>query len=153
MTLKDLAEQKHAEDREKYPSVPPHGFGKQSYSDTTANGLTKAIKAFCDLQGVMCSRTGSEGRYRAGQQVVDVVGRTRIMKGTWLPGLNVGQGDLQIVLKGKVYSVEVKIGKDRQSEVQKEFQEKLERAGGVYVVVKSWREFYEYFKQWTKCKR
>lgn len=152
MTLKDLVNQKLAEDRQKYPSMPEYGLPKALYTDKTANGLAKAIKAFCDLHGVMCSRTGSEGRYRPGKNVVDVVGRTRLMKGTWLPGNNVGQGDLQIVLKGKIYSIEIKIGKDRQSEVQKDFQEKLERAGGTYVIVKTWEEFYTEFKKWTKQK-
>lgn len=152
MTLRDLGDLKYHEDRKRYPSAPAHAIGRTSYTDKTANGLTKAIKVFCDLEGIMCTRTGSEGRFRPGKSVVDVIGRTRVMKGTWLPGNNVGQGDLQIVLKGKIYSIEVKIGKDRQSAVQKEFQEKLERSGGVYVIVKSWDDFWQYFQKWTKQK-
>lgn len=147
MTLRDLTELKYNTDREERPNVPAYAIPRTAYTDKTANGLTKA---FCDLVGVMCQRTGSEGRFRPGQQVVDVIGRTRVMKGTWLPGLNEGQGDLLITLKGKAHWVEVKIGKDRQSDVQKDFEAKAKRAGAVYVVVKSWGEFYNNYMIWKR---
>jgi hypothetical protein len=150
MTLKDLTEARFQYDLAKHPNVPEHGRYRKVYSDKTANGLTLAILDFCTIQGIMCQRTGSEGRFRNGATVVDVIGRTRQMKGMWLPGHNVGQGDLQIVLKGRIYSIEVKIGRDTQSEVQKEFQSRLERAGGIYVIVKSWEDFYYRFKSWKK---
>lgn len=146
MTLKDLSDLKLKHDRTRYASVPAHAIGRTAYTDKTANGLAKAIKVYCEIKNVWCERTGSEGRYRPGKMIVDVVGRGRQMKGTWLPGNNVGQGDLQIIIKGKTYSVEIKIGKDRQSDVQKQYQAKLESAGGVYVIVKSWDDFWENFK-------
>lgn len=150
MTLKDLSNAKWERDSNDRPNVPAHAIPRTVFSDRTANELTKAILAFCKLLDIMASRTGSEGKYREGSNVVDVVGRTRVLKGMWLPGDNKGQGDVQIILKGRVYSVEVKIGKDKQSEVQKEFQAKMEKAGGVYVVVKTWEEFYNNYKIWTK---
>jgi hypothetical protein len=83
---------------------------------------------------------------------VDVIGRTRIMKGTWLPGHNSGQGDLMLTIKGRVYWVEIKIGRDTQSEVQKDFENQVKRSGGVYVIVKTWEDFYKYFILWQKQK-
>lgn len=148
MTLKELSALKLSSDRKRYPSVPTHGVAIKLYSDKTANGLATAIKDFCELVGVMCTRTGSEGRFRPGKTLVDVVGRTRLMKGTWLPGQNVGQGDLQVVMRGRIYSIEIKIGRDKQSEVQKEFQGRLEKAGGIYVIVGSWEEFYKHYSKW-----
>jgi hypothetical protein len=150
MTLKDLTELKFKQDREDRPSVPTYAVPRTVYTDKTANGLTKAIKTFCDIKGVMCQRTGSEGRYRPGKNYVDVIGRTRIMKGTYLPGQNNGQGDLCLTIKGKVHWVEVKIGRDVQSEVQKDFEAMVKRAGGVYVVVKTWEDFYSNFKKWIR---
>jgi hypothetical protein len=150
VTLKDLSDMRYKYDSDRHPSIPEHGRYRITYTDKTANGLTKCIKDFCDMSGILCDRTGSEGRFRPGKSVVDVIGRTRVMKGTWLPGNNVGQGDLQIVMKGKIYSVEIKIGRDSQSEVQKDFQARLERAGGIYTVVKDWDDFYKQFMRWKK---
>jgi hypothetical protein len=72
------------------------------------------------------------------------------MKGMYIPGHNKGQSDLEITLKGKRHCVEVKIGKDVQSEGQIEFESKVIRAGGVYVIVKSWEEFFKAFSKWQK---
>jgi hypothetical protein len=94
------------------------------------------------MKGIFCQRTGSEGRYRPGKTVVDVIGRTRVMKGTWLPGTQTGTADLTMVINGRYVGVEVKIGKDRQSEVQKEFESSLSRSGGLYFIVKSWEDFH-----------
>jgi len=149
MSLKDLSELKFKADRVKYPSLPVHAVPRKVFTDKTANGLTSAILAYCELSGAFAQRSGSEGRYRQGATVVDAVGRTRVMKGSYLPGLNVGQGDLQIVLAGRIYSVEIKIGKDRQSEKQKDFESRLTSSGGIYAIVHSWEEFYNYWKTWT----
>lgn len=145
MTLKDLSKLKYIQDRKNRPSIPEHAVAVTKYSDTTSGGLTKAIKAYCDIKGIFCQRTGSEGRYRPGKTVIDVIGRARVMKGTWLPGNQRGTADLTMVVNGKYVGVEVKIGKDRQSEVQKEFENKLTQSGGHYLIVKSWEDFYSKF--------
>lgn len=144
MTLKDLSTLKFQEDRKSRPNIPEYAIPKATYSDKTASGLTKSIKAYCDLKGIFCQRSGSEGRYRPGTSVVDVIGRTRLMKGTWLPGHQKGIADLTMVVNGKYIGVEVKIGNDRQSDVQKEFETDLIKAGGCYVIVKSWDDFYKF---------
>lgn len=146
MTLKDLTQAKVKHDKKDHPNVPDYAIPKKTFTDKTAGGLQIAIKAFCDLYGIFCQRTGSEGRYRPGETVVDVIGRTRQMKGTWLPGNNQGQGDMMIVYKGVYISVEVKIGKDRQSDVQKKFENDLNRSGGNYIIVRSWEDFYTKFR-------
>lgn len=153
MTLKDLTEAIYRKSIADHPRVPAHAFARKRFTDKTANGLTAAILAFCKLYDVMATRTGVEGKYRAGETGVDAIGRTRIMKGHYIPGDNKGQGDVQIILKGKIYSVEVKIGEDRQRESQKEFQAKIEKAGGVYAIVHNWQEFYNYYRIWTKTRR
>lgn len=150
MTIKELNIALREWTATQYPAVPLHALPKSTHSDKTANDLAKAIKAFCEMQGVMCQRTGNEGRYRPGAVVVDVIGRGRQMKGTWLPGLNNGQGDLHIVLKGMSHWLEIKIGKDRQSDKQKDFEAMVKRSGGTYDIVKSWDEFYNTYKKWKK---
>lgn len=150
MTLKDLQTEYYKNFTASHPTIPLHAIPSKVFRDNSANELTKTIKAFCDMRGIMCQRTGNEGRYRPGKQVVDVIGRTRLMKGTYLPGQNNGQGDLCLTIKGKVHWVEVKIGRDKQSDVQKDFEAQVKRAGGVYVVVKDWAGFYNEFKKWVK---
>lgn len=141
MTLKQLADAIYERERSLRPNIPSYAIPRKTFNDRTANGLTKAIKAYFDYKGIFCQRTGNEGRYRPGDSVVDVVGRTRLMKGTWLPGLNNGQGDLTAIVGGKYVSIEVKIGKDYQSDKQKEFEAQIKAAGGEYYIVKSWNNF------------
>lgn len=152
MTLKDLSNLHFNNLRETKPNVPLHAIPRKTFSDKTANGLQTAIKTFCDLSGVLCDRRGNEGRYRPGQTVVDVIGRTRIMKGTYLPGQNNGQGDLSITIKGRIHWVEVKIGKDTQSDAQKTFESKVKKAGATYNIVKDWNDFYKLYTSWQKQK-
>src|SRR5687767_1499719 len=150
MTLRELTEFKLKTDRENNPNVPVYAVPRTLFSDKKANDLAKAIKAFCEIKGIMCQRTGNEGRFRPGKNYVDVIGRTRIMKGTWLPGQNNGQGDLMLTIKGRVYWVEIKIGRDTQSEAQKDFENQVKRSGGVYVIVKTWEDFYNNVKKWLR---
>lgn len=145
MTLKDLSNLKYQQDRKNRPSIPEHAVVRGVFTDKTANGLTKAIQTFCALKGIFCQRTGNEGRYRPGASYVDAIGRTRIMKGTWLPGQNNGQADLTLVVNGRYVAVEVKIGKDRQSQDQKDFEKSIKASGGQYWIVRTWQEFYEKF--------
>ena len=130
MTLKDLSNLHFENLRESKPNVPVYAIPRTTFSDKTANGLATAIKNFCELKGVMCMRTGNEGRYRPGKTVVDVIGRTRVMKGTWLPGQNNGMSDITIILKGRTHYVEIKIGKDVQSDVQKRFESEAKKSRG-----------------------
>lgn len=42
--------------------------------------------------------------------------------------------------------IEVKHGRDRQSEAQKKYQADIEKAGGVYYVAKTFDEFYRWYE-------
>jgi len=54
-----------------------------------------------------------------------------------------GSPDIFLVIKGQIYGVEVKNEKGKQSEYQKEWQEEFEKAGGVYLLVRSLEELLE----------
>ena len=63
-------------------------------------------------------------------------------KGIWRPsGSTTGVADIHAISKGVHYSIEVKAGKDRQSDAQKSVQALVEKAGGVYIVVQSFDDF------------
>lgn len=149
MTLKQLSDLHYKDQLEKYPTVPEHARTRKKYVDTTANGLQSAIVDFCTLHGHLALRTGNEGRYRPGEIVTDVIGRQRQMKGSWLPGQNNGMSDITIMINGRSYFVEVKIGRDKIRPEQEKFRDKVRAAGGVYEIVKTWEEFHRWYLHWT----
>jgi hypothetical protein len=138
ITLKQLSQLHYDEQRVKHPNVPLHAVVLKKYNDRSANALQTALVDLINFKYGMAWRQGSEGRYRPGSQVVDVVGRTRVMKGTWLPGLHNGIGDVMSVIKGRSIAWEIKIGSDTQKPDQRKFEESFIKAGGAYVIIKDW---------------
>lgn len=49
----------------------------------------------------------------------------------------VGSPDIVMVINGKYIALEIKTEKGQQSEGQKQFQQELEKAGGIYLLVRS----------------
>jgi hypothetical protein len=61
-----------------------------------------------------------------------------------------GSADLSATINGRSVKIEVKIGRDKQSEFQKKYQEQIEQAGGIYVIIRSFSEFLNfYYKQFN----
>jgi hypothetical protein len=130
----------------KHPNVPEHCRVMPKFQTTTANGLTKAVITWLELSGHKAWRQASEGKYRPGKQYTDVIGRTRLMKGSYRPGANKGHGDIASIINGVFVSWEIKIGKDRQSVHQKAFQDEVQRAGGKYFIVSTFDEFMQHYR-------
>ncbi len=74
-------------------------------------------------------RISSEGRYREG------IG--------WLKGLNKGMEDIQCVLKGRLFAIEVKMGTDKPSDVQLKRKAAVESDGGVYIFASGFEQVQE----------
>src|SRR5690606_17493843 len=129
--------------RKACPSVPEYAIPRMRFSDRTANGLTRCVLAWLRLHGHKAWRQGSEGRYRPGQTITDVLGRQRTMKGQWLPGQNKGAADVACIINGRFCAVEVKM-KDKQSEAQRRYQEEVEASGGIYVIVRTFEDFHKF---------
>lgn len=142
--LKHLSQLDFEHRRKMYPSVPAHCLPKRSYSDKTANGLTQCIIHWLTLNGHKAWRQGSEGRYRPGKQITDVIGRVRQMKGMYLPGQNKGASDVAAIIRGRFCAIEVKM-KDKQSEAQKAYQSEVEASGGLYWLVRSFEDFMKHY--------
>lgn len=145
MTLKQLSDTISAQ----YVNIPVHARPRRSFSDKTANGLTKAILAFMELKGIKAWRQGSEGRFIQGREYTSqTTGRTQREKGMYIPraGGGTGIGDICAVIRGRFITIEVKIGRDRQSPEQIKFQKEVEASGGVYLIAKSWVGFIEKIK-------
>ncbi|MBN1227790.1 MAG: hypothetical protein JXA79_12415 [Deltaproteobacteria bacterium] len=144
--LRDLHLQ---ENKRRFPSLPDYARVIPAYSDKTANGLTKCIIDFLKLSGHQAERISVTGRYIDNSKVVtDVIGhQRRIGSGKWIaPSMQPGTADISAVIHGRAVKVEIKIGKDTQSAAQKQYQQQVEQAGGLYVIAESFEQFLNWYR-------
>ena len=85
------------------------------------------------------------------QTFEDVTGKVRtIGTGQWIPTSGMkGTADISATINGRSVKIEIKM-KDKQSEVQREYQRRIEAAGGIYLIVRSFAEFMDWYNQFTK---
>lgn len=133
--LKELVKLDMEAQRAKYPNHPPTLIIKPTYSTSTANGLTKAIVKYITLLGGMASRINSTGVYDK------ETGAYRT--GTTKRGFS----DINACYKGRAIYIEVKIGRDKQSEHQKRFEQQIQASGGLYFIAKDFDSFYNWFNE------
>jgi len=141
--IKQLKELALAHSRDRHPTLPESARCTRNYTDKTANGLSKCITDFLQFSGHQCERIAVTGRYIDNSKVVtDTLGfKKRIGSGKWIKGsMQPGSADLSAVIWGRAVKIEVK-KRDKQSEAQKKYQEQIERAGGLYWLVRSFDEF------------
>ena len=129
-----------------YTNVPRYAIPAPKYTDATANGLTKCILDYLQLCNHQAERINTMGRpIDNRKQVTDVIGRTKTIGSmTWGKSTATkGSADISATILGRSVKIEVKIGRDRQSEHQKVYQEAIEKSGGQYWIVKNFSDFYE----------
>jgi hypothetical protein len=120
------------------------------YEVTKANGLTQAVIAVIRCAGYQAERINTTGRQIDNRkEFTDVVGIRRTVGSlTWIPGTGTkGSADISATIKGRSIKIEIKIGKDKQSQAQLDYQSDVERAGGVYIIVKSLEGFFEWYDE------
>jgi hypothetical protein len=147
--VKYLEQLANDEVRAKNPNTPVEWLAPRKYRDDTANGLTKCVIDYIHINGGQAERISNSGRMIDTRcTFADVLGRTRIIGQTkWIKGTGTnGTADISATVKGRSVKIEVKIGNDRQSEAQKNYQRAVEQAGGVYVIASSFEQFLEWFK-------
>jgi hypothetical protein len=127
--------------------MEPNYVVKNKFNDNTANELTKSVIRHINLIGGQAERISNTGRYIDESRIVtDVLGnRKKIGSGKYIKGQGTnGTADISATFKGKSIKIEIKM-KDKQSEVQKEYQQAIERAGGIYFICHTFDEFLEKF--------
>jgi hypothetical protein len=129
-----------------HPNYPQDYIPKTMYKDQTANGLTKAICDFINYQGYQAERINTMGTAREKKTTAG-----KVIGVTWTKGTSTaGSADISATIKGRSVKIEVKIGKDRQSEAQKRYQENIEKAGGTYIIAKDFNSFVEWYNQFIE---
>lgn len=149
----------------KYPSFA--ATGRESYlaltkwSDKTANNLTQAVIAFLKFKGHQAERISNTGSRMDNTKVVTTVTGFRQLVGSaqWIPGTGTkGTADISATIKpdhltyGVSVKIEVKIGRDRQSDDQKKYESVITSAGGVYLIATNFQSFYEWYYDFIKTK-
>jgi len=86
------------------------------------------------------------GRKLKDTAIVNVLGQTKVIPGRWIPGTTrKGTADIHSIIDGRHVSIEVKVGKDRMSEVQHDTMHDIESSGGIYYVAKDFDSFYQWY--------
>jgi VRR-NUC domain len=135
--LQILTELDYAAKRAAHPTVPY--LPKTKFTDRTSNALTKCVVRCFELHGHYASRIASTGTYRAD------------LKRFVHSQQKAGQPDVMAIVKtgkhtGQYVGIEIKVGKDRLSDVQKQTIARLEKSGAMVFVAKDYSSFWEWFK-------
>ena len=126
----------------------PETLLKQQFRDDKANDLTRCITTYIQLKGGQAERINTTGRpIDRRKQFTDAVGMVRTIGSIeWVPGTSTnGSADISATIRGRSVKIEVKIGKDFQSQAQKDYQKAIEAAGGLYVIAKDFTSFVQWY--------
>jgi hypothetical protein len=146
--LNDLALE---HDRRKYPNTPDMYRALPKYSDSTANALTKAVIDWIRYNDGQAERIAVSGRQIDTRKTyTNILGRTeQVGSVKWIKGsMQSGTADISATLKGRSVKIEIKCkatGDRYQSEGQKAYQKQIESAGGLYLTVRDFEDFYNWF--------
>jgi len=138
--------------KRRYPDFPEHCRYIGRWTDKTSNGLTKMIIKFLQLNGWQAERISVTGRKVDNRKVVqNVIGQQQVIGSAYyIPtSMQKGSADISATIAGQSVKIEVKIGRDKQSHEQIEYQMGIERAGGTYVIAKDFETFYPWYQDFV----
>jgi len=134
---------------QRFPNLEPRHYTKCKLNDNSANGLTACIISWIRWHGGQAERVANQGQARVNKIALSN-GLTR-QTVTWTKGTGTrGTADIHAVIKGRAVKIEVKYGKDRMSEYQREYQTEIESAGGVYLIAKTFDDFLQWWDSFNE---
>lgn len=142
--------------QKQYPNFPYPI--KPKYTDANTNALTKCVIDYIKLRGFHAERINSTGAIIDKRTTsTDVLGNIRTVGSVeWIKSTTQsGTADISATIQGRSVKIEIKCketGDNYQSEAQKEYQKQIENAGGVYLIVRTFEDFYNWFNH-KKVKR
>jgi hypothetical protein len=149
--LKQLIKEDQAK---KYPNVPDRCRTINTFETMKPEKREKKrIEFFLNLTGNYASIIENRGqRIDKRKTFTDSIGQTKTIGSVdWIgSGMRKGIADIKAIIHGKPYDIELKRvyakGKDKQSQYQIEEQERIEKAGGNYIIVESFEHFFDLYK-------
>jgi hypothetical protein len=118
---------------EQFPNLPIKAIPRTKYKDSSANDLTRCVIDFLRLKGHYATRIQSQGQKRGNVMTYGTTQR--------------GTADVHACINKIHVSIEIKFGKDKQSEVQKQVQQEVEQSGGIYLLIRDFEQFYKFYCQ------
>jgi hypothetical protein len=149
--VKKLEELAFENQIKKYPNFPYHP--KPKYTDSDTNRLTKCVIDYIELRGYQAERINSTGAIKDKRQTsTDVLGNIRSVGSIeWTKSTSqTGTSDISATIQGRSVKIEIKCkatGDNYQSEGQKVYQKQIEQAGGTYLLVRTFDDFYNWFNR------
>ena len=146
--VKDLEAFAWEAKQKRFPDVPDYVLVSEKYRDDSANGLTRCVIAYIQLLGGQAERINTMGRpIDQRKTFTDVLGHThQVGSVKWIPGTSTrGSADISATIQGRSVKIEIKFGKDRQSEAQRKYAREVEAAGGIYYVCKDFTSFVDWY--------
>lgn len=140
------------ESKAKYPNMPDHARVIKVPTESSANALTKAVIKWIQLHGGQAERINTMGRMIDTRKVVTNVVGQQAMIGSmkYIPTTGTkGSADISAVINGKAVKIEIKYGKDRQSEAQKIYEYEITKAGGIYLIVRTFDDFVKWWEVYS----
>ncbi len=148
--VKELEAMADLDNQQRHPNTPPKYLAKCKYHDEMANGLTKCIIDFVRFNGGQAERINTMGIPRDKRQTVtDVLGRSQVIGSIeWRTSETTkGSADISATIRGRSVKIEVKIGRDRQSDAQRKYQASVEQAGGLYYIARNFTDFVLWYQR------
>jgi len=146
--VKMLEQMEFERRRLKFPTIPITHLVKDSFRDDKANDLTKCVCKYIQLKGGQAERISTTGRpIDRRETFTNVLGQSRTIGSIqWVYGtVTPGSADISATIHGRSVKIEIKIGKDYQSQAQKDYQKAIESAGGLYFICKDFTSFVEWY--------
>ncbi len=120
----------------------------KSYKDDNTNGLTKCIYDWLKFHNHYVNRINTQGQVRI-EKIQLAFGNVR-KNVRWTKGTtNRGTADIDSIINSKPVKIEVKCAgtKDRMSDNQNKEKDRIESAGGVYIIATGMDMFCDWYKQ------
>ena len=151
-TLNELWRAKQHKDN---PSFPIKYLTDYKNTDNSTNGLTKCVVDFLNYSGHFAERINNTGRFIVGTRIDE--GHAKFQtQGKWIKGTGVnGRADISAKIKLPQHQfaipveIEIKYAKDRMSDAQREYQSAMFDVGAVYIVVRDFDMFMEWYNDFT----
>lgn len=124
--------------KEAYPNFPYPVQPK--YRDDSSNELTRCVIDYIRLRGFQAERVNTIG------QQIQIGNKKRWVKGS----SQTGSADIHATIQGRSVKIEIKCaasGDNLLRDEQKDYQKQIEAAGGVYLVVRCFDDFYNWFNR------
>lgn len=130
--LQELARLDLEHRRALHPAMPMYAVPPAKFSDKTANELTRCIVRWFQINGHFATRLSSTGTYRE-----DIKKFVASQQRRGLP-------DVFAVVRGRAAFVEIKVGKDRLSDDQREAIGELQASGAEVYISGDFEGFYDW---------